>query len=369
VEFLDQTFGGIKKRNLLMGFDNEGIRVVEVTICSLCGEPGQLLYGPLRDRLFSAPGIWSLLKCGGCGLLWLNPQPVREDIAELYVEEYYTHGEVPSSASSGPRRVGSRQKAKTAVLAAQYGYPNPRSIRFWRGVGNIVRFLPLLRDMAGAHVGDLPFVPHGQLLDVGCGSGEYLAGMRDRGWQVRGIEPDPRASCVARERYGLEVMTSTLEAAALPSASVDAITLSNVIEHAPDPVALLRECARVLRPGGKLVAMTPNAESLGHRRFGVNWLGLEVPRHFFLFSRRTLGACAQNAGLRIESLHSTSRGSGLYYLSSHALRHNLPRVRPGYRPTRRVSFNSWVFRACEEALRLVDGKSGEDLILIATRSA
>jgi 2-polyprenyl-3-methyl-5-hydroxy-6-metoxy-1,4-benzoquinol methylase len=349
-----------------MTFDNEGIRVEEIKNCSLCAQPGQTLYEALRDRLFGASGTWSLLRCRRCGLLWLNPQPVREDIGKLYVE-YYTHGQV--TVSSGSKNVGSRQKAKEAVLAAQYGYPNPYSTPFWKGVGRIACFFPLLRDLAGAHVRDLPFVPHGQLLDVGCGSGDFLVDLRERGWQVRGIEPDPKATRVAREQYGLEVTTGTLEEAALPSASVDAITLSHVIEHVPHPVALLRECARVLRPGGKLVAETPNIESLGHRWFGANWRGLEVPRHFFLFSRRALGACAQKAGLKIESLRSTSRGGRLLYMSSDALRRDLGRPQDRSRPGRRTAFKAWAFRACQEALGLVNGTAGEALILTATRSA
>jgi 2-polyprenyl-3-methyl-5-hydroxy-6-metoxy-1,4-benzoquinol methylase len=349
-----------------MGFDNEGIRVEEVTICSWCGEQGQILYGALRDRLFGAPGTWSLFECRGCGLVWLNPRPVGEDIGKLYVQ-YYTHGQEPSSVSPGPRKIGSRQKAKAALLAVHYGYPNPDSTPFWNGVGRIASSIPFLRDLAGAHIRDLPFVPHGQLLDVGCGNGNFLVGLRERGWQVRGIEPDPNSARVARERNGLEVTTGTLEGSALPSASVDAITLSHVIEHVPDPVALLCECSRVLRPGGRLIAETPNIESFGHRKFGTNWRGLEVPRHLFLFSRKALRACAQKAGLKIEYLRSTSRGGRLFYMSSDVLKHGSKRPQDSYRPSRWLAYQSLAFQAWEETLRLVDGISGDVLVLSATR--
>lgn len=182
-----------------------------------------------------------------------------------------------------------------------------------------------------------------------------------------GVEPDPEAARAARESYGLEVITGTLEEAAPPAASADAITLSNVIEHVPDPVAVLRECRRVLGPEGKLMVETPNLKSFGHRRFGVHWRGLEVPRHFFLFSRRALRKCAEKAGLAIASLRATSRGSRMHYMSSEGLRRGLPPAQV-HRPfNRAVVYESWVFMACEEALRLVDGDAGEDIILIATR--
>lgn len=351
-----------------MSLVNEGIRAAEVPVCCLCGERGQLLYDALRDRLFGAPGTWSLLKCPGCGLVWLNPQPLPEDIGKLYAE-YYTHGQAPSRTASVPTKVGISAKAKTSVLEAQYGYPNPYSTRFWKGFGKLGRCLPILRDLAGGFVRDLPFIPHGQLLDVGCGSGDYLAAMRDRGWQVRGIEPDPQATQVARARYDLEVTTGTLEGAALPSASMDAITVCHVIEHVPDPVALLRECARVLRPGGKLVTETPNIESLGHGKFGAHWRGLEVPRHLYLFSPRTLRAGAQKAGLKIESLRTTSRGGRLFYTSSDALKRGFQGPLENYHPGRAAVYKSWAFQASEEALRLINGKAGDALIMTATRSA
>ena len=349
-----------------MTFDNEGIRVEEVRTCPLCGQPGRSLYELLRDRLLRAPGTWSLLKCGGCGLVWLNPQPAPEDIGKLYVH-YYTNGKEGSSVSPGPVKVSWHLKVRLSVLAAHYGYRGDLPGPWWERIGKMGRLLPLLRDAAGAFVMFLPAAAGGRLLDIGCGNGAFLASMRERGWQVQGVEPDPEAARLARERYGLEVITGPLEGAALPAASVDAITMHHVIEHVPDPVALLGECCRVLRPGGKLVAVTPNAEGLGHRLFGIWWFGLDPPRHLHLFSLRTLQACAGKAGLRIESLRSISRQCRNYYLSSRAICHGELREQNAYRLTRRVAMQAWAFLALEEALHLLNGKLGEESVLIATR--
>lgn len=319
-----------------MPFDNEGICVEEVKTCSLCQQPGQVFYEGLRDRVFSVPGVWSLFKCGRCGWVWLNPQPVREDIGKLY-SEYFTHAQETSSVSSLPVRTDWRYKMKMSVLATHFGYSNALPSPGWECIGKVGGFLPFLRDWAAGLVMYLPAAARGRLLDIGCGNGTFLASMRERGWEVLGVEPDPEASRLARERYGLEVVTDTLEGAALPVSSADAITLNHVIEHVPDPVALLEECCRLLQPGGKLVAVTPNVESLGHRLFGARWPHLDPPRHLHLFSQRTLQACAEKAGLRTESL----RG--------------------------RVAFNSWAFLALQHALRLLDRKAGEELVLVATR--
>jgi SAM-dependent methyltransferase len=133
------------------------------------------------------------------------------------------------------------------------------------------------------------------LLDVGCGDGAFLAEARDCGWQVVGLEPDHRAAAVARQR-GLEVRVGGLECLQAQTGAFDVITLSHVIEHLPRPVQALRDCRRLLKPGGQLWLETPNVDSLGHQVFGENWRGLEAPRHFVLFSPRALERALAAAG-------------------------------------------------------------------------
>lgn len=297
-----------------------------------------MLHPALRDRFFNAPGVWSLLECQRCGLVWLNPQPVSEDIGNLYVD-YFTHMIETSAATSLRPRTDWRQKVKMSVLATNFGYFHALPTPAWECLGKVGGLLPLLYDWVGRLVMYLPAAARGRLLDLGCGDGAFLAAMRERGWEVLGVEPDPEAARLARERYGLEVITGTLEVAALPTASVDAITLNHVIEHVPDPVALLEECGRVLQFGGKLVIATPNVESLGHRLLGASWPDLDPPRHLNLFSLRTLQASVEKAGLRTEFLRS------------------------------RVAFRSWAFLALETGVRLLDRKAGEELVLLATRPA
>lgn len=347
--------------------ENEGVRVWSWENCRLCGCPGQPLYTGLRDRLFDAPGVWGFSKCRRCGLVWLNPQPSPDDIGKLY-EHYYTHGPAPSAESSPSLDVSWHYKVRMSVLAMHYGYRSALPSRAWEAVGKIGRLLPLLREAAGAMVMYLPIAAGGRLLDIGCGSGGFLARMRDYGWKVQGVEPDPDAARVGRESLGMDVATGTLEGATLPAASVDAITLHHVIEHVPDPIALLRECRRVLKPGGRLVAITPNVESFGHKFFKSCWRGLEPPRHLHLFSLPALQACADRAGLHTESLRTIDRLSREIYIFSQAIRHGVPHPHDGHRPGRRLAYQAWAFFALEESLRILNGNVGEELVLIATRA-
>ena len=137
----------------------------------------------------------------------------------------------------------------------------------------------------------------GALVDVGCGAGAFLARMRDLGWSVAGVDLDPAAVRQARA-LGLEVHEGDLASAAHRDNRFDAVTLRHVVEHVANPMALLRECWRVLKPGGVLSAVTPNADSLGHRLFGADWRGLEPPRHLQVFTVPSLGALVARAGFQ-----------------------------------------------------------------------
>jgi 2-polyprenyl-3-methyl-5-hydroxy-6-metoxy-1,4-benzoquinol methylase len=143
-------------------------------------------------------------------------------------------------------------------------------------------------------------VAPGRLLDVGCGDGRRFSALEAQGWRVEGQEIDPSAVAAARAA-GRTVHAGPL--ASLPSEAgpFDAVTLNHVIEHVHDPVGLLRDCRRLLRPGGTLVAITPNAASAGHARFGPAWRGLEPPRHLVVFAPPALGRVARDAGFaRVE---------------------------------------------------------------------
>ena len=94
---------------------------------------------------------------------------------------------------------------------------------------------------------------------------------------VAGVEPDGDAVTVTREKFDLEVFQGSQEEAKFADGYFDAITRNHVIEHAPDPIHVLEECRRVLKPNGRLAVVTPNIKSQGRRVFGENWRGLEEP--------------------------------------------------------------------------------------------
>jgi SAM-dependent methyltransferase len=149
----------------------------------------------------------------------------------------------------------------------------------------------------------------GTLLDVGCGTGDFLAVMRSRtGWRVSGLEPTPGASRYAREVHGLEVQQGELPHGDLPSRCFDVVTMWHVLEHVPDPAAILAEVSRLLKADGVLVIAIPVSDSLEAEWFGPQWAGYDVPRHLVTFSRSSLTTLARNRGFDLQEKHGVIQG-------------------------------------------------------------
>jgi len=283
---------------------NDEIQTRSCPVCPVCGSPGSYLYKNLTDRLFGAPGEWSLRKCDNpdCGTLWLDPMPVEADLPKLYAS-YFTHQDAPLKTERNlPQRLLDRIRA--AYLYARYGYePHTRSLMD-RLLGRIAYIHPVWRGGVDASVFYLHAKPGGRLLEVGCGSGAALHSMQKKGWHVTGLDFDEGAVNNARSK-GLDVRHGQLSAQAFADQTFDAVVMSHMIEHVPSSVELLAECRRILKSDGILVAITPNADSLLHRRYGRDWRGLETPRHLQIFTSASLSCLAARAGFaRVETITS-----------------------------------------------------------------
>jgi 2-polyprenyl-3-methyl-5-hydroxy-6-metoxy-1,4-benzoquinol methylase len=146
----------------------------------------------------------------------------------------------------------------------------------------------------------------GRLLEIGCACGFLLVAARERGFTVQGVEMSAWASTYARETYGLDVKTGCLETLNLPAASVDAVVMADVVEHLTDPRTTVQHIHRVLRPGGRLLLLTPDAGSVMARLFGPRWWGL-LDDHYFYFSRQTLQRFLEREGFALERIGALGR--------------------------------------------------------------
>lgn len=259
--------------------------------CSLCGEAAADPVWTTPDRAFAVPGIYTVARCRRCGFLYQKPRVADAHLAACYPDHYPRHQEpsprIPFKGSPG------RIRAARWALSSRLGYAQFRDAS--AGLLTRLRGRRLARKMRWDCP---PWTGQGRYLDVGCGSGGALGVARALGWQVAAIEVDEAAAAKAR-RFTRELHVGDVLTAPFASGRFDVVTAYHVLEHVPDPVAVIRRTLAWLAPGGLLIIEVPNAGGLGAGLFGKAWSGLELPRHLSHFSPETLERAVEQAGGRV----------------------------------------------------------------------
>jgi 2-polyprenyl-3-methyl-5-hydroxy-6-metoxy-1,4-benzoquinol methylase len=272
-------------------------------LCDLCGATGEVAQSGITDPDGNISGAWSFQRCSNpeCGVFWLDPAPPPSELWKAYTT-YHTH----THRSGNPFSIATLSLAHRLIKLGQ--------LPLWIANG-LKREADYLRFMT------LSDEPVGKLLDVGCGGGRLLNRMKKRGWQVEGSDFDEQATRKVTARYGIKTYVGDLPQCAMPADHFDVITMSQTIEHLYDPLATLRECLRILKPGGLLVMTTPNVHSLAAAEYGACWRGWEAPRHLHLFSVDALQRLTQRAGLAVTEARTYSTGCAGVYRVSRAKQH------------------------------------------------
>jgi len=223
-----------------------------------------------RDRLHGLPGEFPVVRCQTCGLMRTNPRPTRQAIAYYYPEDYGPHQDMPFGSTSRRKEAcGLWGLAVTRIFDTES------------------RKIPPLRP--------------GRLLEIGCASGSFLQLMASRGWHVEGLETSRKAAEAARA-LGYSIRIGTLEGTPDPMEPFDLVVGWHVLEHLHDPVFALHKFYRWTKPGSWLALSMPDAGAREFRIFKERWYGLDLPRHLFHFTPKTLRNVLEKAGWKMERL-------------------------------------------------------------------
>ena len=193
-----------------------------------------------------------IVRCRECGVLATWPQPQQDDLTRYYESgDYYSATEASQvGRRDGPWLDRVRVLTRRSVVGRYYGPPRVR-----RRPAAVIAATLARRRFGWATRG----LEVGRLLDIGSGGGAFLRDVVDLGWEAAGLEVSARAAANAA-RLGLDVRVGDMRKAPFPPDSFDVVRLWSVLEHVREPLAVMREAVRALRPGGWAVVQVPNAQ-------------------------------------------------------------------------------------------------------------
>jgi 2-polyprenyl-3-methyl-5-hydroxy-6-metoxy-1,4-benzoquinol methylase len=242
---------------------------VNAISCPICSSQIVAAFATAHDRLFGlAAGSFDLQGCNDCGCIFQRRMPTESELPAYYPQKYWWCESGKRDAAGMLARL---EKAYRDFVIVDH-----------------VRFVQ--RCAAECN-------PTGRtLLDVGCGSGAFVAAAARCGFEAHGMDVSPQAAAVARRQSGVDVRQGDLSDDPWGGRKFDFVTMFHVLEHLPDPKRALTCVARWLAPGGALILQVPNAASVQARIFRERWYGLDVPRHVINFSPRGLSLLLAETG-------------------------------------------------------------------------
>lgn len=225
----------------------------------------------ISDDRYGSPGTYSIERCVSCGHMSTSPRLTEADLPALY-STYY------------PRR--SIDYAALEKEAAIVEKP----------------FASFRRRLAGTNNQGHYLAKRGEkVLDIGCGSCLSLLEMQKLGVNCWGVETDPNVRDIA-EKYALQVHIGSIFDTPFPDIKFDLIVLNQVIEHVPDPAAVLATIKGRLAEGGKVALAFPNTDSIYRTIWKGRWINWHIPFHQNHFNKRSFTLLANAMGYNVDSV-------------------------------------------------------------------
>ena len=284
------------------------------TVCAVCNNPNDNTLHVAREMMFGLRDQFHYLECGACKCLQLLDVPA--DMSRYYPRNYYSFA--PTSAFKD--RVRHRRSAYAHGARSLSGWLAEQML----GPDHAMRAIQRAR---------IPF--DARVLDVGCGGGgQLIREMTQLGYHnVCGLDP-----FIEVDRHYPDGVTVWKRSIEDMDGEFDVVMSHHAFEHMPAPARALAEMRRVLAPEGRILVRIPVADSHAWRRYGVNWVNLDAPRHLFLHTPESMKRLAGQSGLTISGL--VFEGNASQFIASDQYEQDVPLADP--RPVYAGGLRRWV---------------------------
>lgn len=240
--------------------------------------------------------------CRHCACEYADPQPSDEVLASIYHENYF----LGSDTEAGRAHAASLKRATAAIYLDQ--------------IQSVIQPGKSMR-----------------ILEVGCGSGDFLVEAAARGFDVSGIEYSDSAVRTANSRLGREaVLKGSIETVDLPENYFDLAAFFDVIEHVRAPPAFIRHVHRCLKPGGLAAIVTPSLNSFSRKLLGHSWMEYKT-EHLLYFGRKSLTGLLEASGFTDIHIGPNHKILTFDYLCHHFERFPVPFLSPAIRIMRKLT--------------------------------
>jgi ubiquinone/menaquinone biosynthesis C-methylase UbiE len=253
-------------------------KVKENKFCPICKSNNIKTVYSTHDRHYGIEGIFNVSKCNSCLVRFINPMPTEDELTKLYPENtFYAYTDFTQSLEE---KNNLKNKIKRSF------------------------FLEIRTK-------DPKFSKPGKILDIGCGSGEFLYKYKQSGWETTGVEVNSGAASLGNRVAELNIFAGSLIQANLNSNYFDYIRSNHSFEHITNPHEVLTEANKLLKPGGKFLIGVPNIDSFNAYVFREFWWYLGVPVHTFNYSVKSLSHLLEEHNFIIDSVKFNSDYSGI----------------------------------------------------------
>lgn len=246
------------------------LTLVPVRCCVCETDHAEKIGGGYDYEYWTSRDWFDVYHCQECGNVYLNPRPDVSEFETIYPPTYHSL-DFSEENYSFVHKVRSRLEAN-------------RLLRYCSGVPDNAR-----------------------ILDVGCGDGFHLKLLKEYGkesWTLEGVDIDSRAVAIAA-KSGLTIHHGSVENLDLGNERYDVVYTIQTIEHVAQPDEVFAAIFRILKPGGRLVIVTDNTDSLDFGYFKKSyWGGYHFPRHWNLFNPKSISRLAQKTGFEVSELNT-----------------------------------------------------------------